>query len=498
MSTIQLNNLTFSYDGSHDAVFENVTLQFDTDWKLGLTGRNGKGKTTLLNLLLGKLPSYGSIQAKVNFEYFPYEISDKTKTVCEVIEQINPQYEEWKIQKELNLLNCDGLDFCRPFGTYSNGEQTKILLAVLFSKDGAFLLIDEPTNHLDRTGRQTLAQYLQKKASYIIVSHDKCFLDGCIDHVISINRSNIEIQSGNLSSYLANKRLRDDFETDENERLKADIRRLKDAGRQSSDWANKAEKGKYGGKQEKSGLRPDRGFIGAKATKVMKRASGLIDRAEKSAEEKSALLKNVDRESAVKIQNLCFFKNKLAIIKDLVIAYEGKKINERLSFEIDSGDRISLAGKNGCGKTSILKAFLGKIKPYAGSISYNQNLKISYVSQDTSFLNGSLNDFCLENKLDKTTLLGMLNKFGFEKTQFDKHLSAYSEGQKKKLLIAKSLCEQANLYLWDEPLNYIDIITREQIKKMLLNSNATMIFVEHDLDFCKTVASREITIQPAK
>lgn len=169
MSQISVNQLTFYYDGSYDSIFENVSFQIDTDWKLGLVGRNGRGKTTFLNLLLGKYEYIGSITSSVAFDYFPFEIADGTKLTIEIVEEVDPAYELWKICRELNLLQVDCEVLYRPFQTLSNGEQTKVMLAVLFSKENSFLLIDEPTNHLDGKGREVLAAYLKKKKASCIL-----------------------------------------------------------------------------------------------------------------------------------------------------------------------------------------------------------------------------------------------------------------------------------------------------------------------------------------
>ncbi|MDE6728090.1 MAG: ATP-binding cassette domain-containing protein, partial [Oscillospiraceae bacterium] len=146
MSLINIRNLSFGYDGSFEKVFENVNLQIDTAWKLGLTGRNGRGKTTLLKLLMEELEYTGEIVSSVDFEYFPYA-PDNSYLTIDVIRDISPQAEDWQIRRELGFLEADDELLYRPFDTLSNGEQTKVLLAALFLKEGRFLLIDEPTNH---------------------------------------------------------------------------------------------------------------------------------------------------------------------------------------------------------------------------------------------------------------------------------------------------------------------------------------------------------------
>ena len=141
MSLIQVSNLTFAYEGSHENIFENVSFQIDTNWRLGFVGRNGRGKTTFLNLLLGKYDYQGSISASVTFSYFPYSVEDKSILAIDAVEAMYPEYEYWKIQREMANLHLDDGVLYRPYDILSNGEQTKLQLAVLFSKENNFLLI---------------------------------------------------------------------------------------------------------------------------------------------------------------------------------------------------------------------------------------------------------------------------------------------------------------------------------------------------------------------
>lgn len=160
-----------------------------------------------------------------------------------------------------------------------------------------------------------------------------------------------------------------------------------------------------------------------------------------------------------------------------------------------NGDRIAIVGKNGIGKSSILKLIIGKEIQYNGEFKIANDLKISYISQNTDYLKGNLKHFALDNKIDESIFKAMLFKMGFSKWDFDTKIEEMSEGQKKKVLIAKSISEQANIYIWDEPLNYIDILTREQIEDSILKYNPTIIFVEHDKIFVEKVATKTITIE---
>ncbi|OVE68978.1 Lsa family ABC-F type ribosomal protection protein [Clostridium diolis] len=492
MSLINVTNLTFSYDGNYDTIFENVSFQIDTDWKLGFTGRNGRGKTTFLNLLLGKYEYTGNISTNVNFEYFPYEVEEEENFTIDVIKEISPNSMDWEIMKELSMLDIDDNVLYRQFYTLSKGEQTKALLAAMFLKENSFLLIDEPTNHLDAEARKKLSNYLRKKKGFILISHDRAFLDNCIDHVLSINKTDIEIQKGDFSSWWENKKRQDGYELAENEKIKKDINRLSESAKRTSSWSNEVEKSKKG--TTNSGSKLDKGYVGHKAAKMMKRSKSIENRREASIEEKSKLLKNIESSDSLKISQLVYHKNKLMELENVSIFYGDTMICKDINFSIEQGERISLKGKNGSGKSSIIKLICDENIKYTGTFRKGSGLKISYVSQDTSYLKGNLTNYALENSIDESLFKAILRKLDFSREQFEKDISSFSGGQKKKVLIAKSLCEKAHLHIWDEPLNFIDVISRMQIEELLLEYSPTLLFVEHDSEFCKNVATKIVEL----
>lgn len=289
MSQIIVNDLTFSYDTSYDNIFEHVSFMIDTDWKLGFIGRNGRGKTTFLNLLQGKYEYIGSITASVGFDYFPFQVENEEMETLKIIKDTIAPFIKWEkemeecmlyieegdedktleavkkygeiqeiyqahdgyiieelIEKELSSLKVDLSVLNRPFSTLSFGERTKIMLGALFLKKNNFLLIDEPTNHLDGKGREILGDYLRTKKGFILVSHDRAFLDRSIDHVLSINRTNIEVEKGNYSSWDHNRELKDHYEMERKEQLKKDIASLEVAARRTLGWSDKIEGTKIG------------------------------------------------------------------------------------------------------------------------------------------------------------------------------------------------------------------------------------------------------------
>lgn len=493
MSLINVNNLTFGYDGSLENVFEKVSFHIDTDWKLGLIGRNGKGKTTFLKLLLGKLEFQGTITKNVEFDYFPFEVPDKEKMAIEIVNEIAPNVEDWEILKELNLLKGNSEILYRSFHLLSGGEQIKILFISLFLKGNNFLLIDEPTNHLDKETQDNLVEYLNQKKGFILVSHDRNFLDKVVDHIIAINNTNIEVQKGNFSTWQENKQAQDSFELTQNERLRKDINKLEIASKNTANWSHKIEKSKYN--TTNSGSSIDRGYVGHQSAKMMKKSKVMEHRIEKAMEEKASLLKNIDRNDTLKITPLEARKNPLIVAKDLQIKYDNKTIFSKTAFEIKTGDRIAITGKNGVGKSSLLKLLLGDSLPYEGTLKIANDLKISYVSQGTEELKGNLKQFAKENKVEESIFKAMLSKMGIAKEEFEKDITQMSEGQKKKVLLAKSISESANIYIWDEPLNYIDILTRIQIEEAILKYQPTLIFVEHDDTFVQKVATKKVELK---
>lgn len=487
MSMIKIENLTFSYPSSYDPIFEQVNFQLDTNWKLGFVGRNGRGKTTLLNLLMGKYEYSGKISSTVTFDYFPYPVSDKERITEEILQEICPLAEDWERMRELSYLDVDPEVLWRPFETLSNGEQTKVLLAALFLNENHFLLIDEPTNHLDASARERVSAYLAKKKGFILVSHDRRFLDGCVDHILSINKTNIEVQSGNFSSWMENFQRQQAFEAAKNERLKKEIGRLKKAAKQSSTWSDKVEASKVGA--------ADKGYVGHKAAKMMKRAKTIEARQNKAMEQKSALLKNAETADELKMQPLKYHGDILASFSEVVVQYENRQVCKPVTLTIRGDQRILLEGKNGSGKSSLLKLLLQEPIAHTGIITTGAGLVISYVPQDASYLTGTLSEFAERNKLNESLFKAVLRKMDLQRVQFEKDMKDFSQGQKKKVLLAKSICEPAHLYVWDEPFNYMDVYSRMQIEQLIVKFSPAMVLVEHDLAFRNAVAPQIVQIE---
>jgi lincosamide and streptogramin A transport system ATP-binding/permease protein len=278
MAQIYVSHLTFCYEGSYDNIFEDVSFEIDSDWKLGFIGRNGRGKTTFLKLLLDEYKYQGTISSPMEFDYFPFEVDDPSRQTIDIVDSINSDYEFWKLCRELSLLKLDADILYQPFNSLSLGERTKVMLAVLFLRENNFLLIDEPTNHLDIRGRELVSNYLKSKKGFILVSHDKRFLDNCVDHILSINKTDIVVQKGNFSTWQENKERQDNFELMQDVKLRKDINHLEQAARQTANWSDKVEKTKIGDSHA------DTGRIGHLAAKMMKRSIATQTRRDRAVE----------------------------------------------------------------------------------------------------------------------------------------------------------------------------------------------------------------------
>ena len=485
---VSIRDLSFTYDGSYTPVFEHVSFNFDTSWRLGLIGRNGKGKTTLLRLLMGEMKPQGRIDMPLTPVYFPYPVEDDSASTREVMLSAAPDAEEWMLICELNQLDVDDSVLDRPFATLSKGEQTKALLAALFAREDAYPLIDEPTNHLDTHGRELVADYLRRKDGFLLVSHDRAFLNRCIDHVLSLNRSDVWVMQGDYDAWEARLNQQNEYELGRNETLRRDIRHLEESARRTAEWSNRVEATKIGSHTF------DRGAVGAQAAAMMKKSMSTLRRRERAIEEKRGLLHNVEKVGELKLTVLQHPKDVLISVTDGRVEYDGRTVCEGISFTLRRGERIALSGPNGCGKSSILKALVGQGGSLTGQISVAPNLVFSYVPQQTDDLRGSVDEFIRGNGVDETLFKAILRNMDFTRDLFERPIHHMSQGQKKKLLLARSLCIPAHVYVWDEPMNYIDVLSRVQLEGLLREYAPTLLLVEHDAVFLQRVCTRVITM----
>lgn len=530
MSNIKIQEMWFYYQDFYHPVFQDINLSLDSDWKLGLIGRNGRGKTTLLHLLSGTLqPSQGTIQSLTQPSYFPYEVDQTYTQTMDVIKEtvaglrtmeikmealVNLE-DQMPVEEYLKLLEAyefhrgyemeslilkemeqmelpvDLLD--RDFRTLSGGEKTSILIIALFLRKDTFVLLDEPTNHLDGQKKDALARYLKRKKAFILVSHNLEFLDQCIDHVLAINKADITLEQGNYSSWKRNMEQKEAFELRTEQRLLHDIALLERNAAKTRKWSDVGNKQKYD-------FACNARANGARA--YMQQAKRAEQQIQDNLDEKKQLLRNLEEEKQLQIMQIGS-EGCLLEMKQYSYSFPEctKPIIENLNFKLFSQERIGIAGRNGVGKSTLLKEIVSifrRTNLQDLAIWKQENINVAYAMQEPEFrvptayeLLQSMNRDDLFTERDRASyFLELCERFDLPEDFLFRPIETLSSGEKKKLDLARCICSESHILMMDEPLNYMDVNFREQLTKAILEKDLTVVFVEHDERFLKEVATR--------
>ena len=526
MSKILLSEMDFYYAEYFNPVFEQVNLVLDTDWRLGLTGRNGRGKTTFLKLLKGELePVRGMIVKETAMEYYPYEyetnytltmdvlkeiignlksqedameslLSRPTAVNLEKYGEIQESYAEaggyrmeGRIKKELYLMGLPEELLSREFAVLSGGERAKILMIALFLRPNTFILMDEPTNHLDIRGKQAIAAYLKQKSGFLVVSHDRQFLDEVSDHILAINKTNIELEKGNYSSWRENADKKEAYEFRTRTRLEKEIAVLEKGAVIRRNWAGIAEK-------EKNPYKTNNRGNSSRAAKFMRQAKNAEQEAREDIAMKKELLKNYET-----VPELGTFgqapltdleSGRLLLEIDRLTFGPGDfPLFQNFSMSISEGERIWLKGANGVGKSTLLRLIGGELESESVKCEADVRRSVSY--QEPLWQEGYAREK-IEDEAQWERFLMLCSCLDITEEMLKRPIQTYSSGEKKKADVARALSEENSLLLLDEPLNYMDVYFREQLEKAVLALRPTLVFVEHDVRFGSRVATRTINL----
>lgn len=525
MSTIICRNLSFSHPAPATDVFSHLELLIDTQWRAGLVGRNGRGKTTLMKLIARELtPDNGELIHALTTHYFPFHPSDPGATVFSIVKNAVAPFDAWerrletllaagteqalseyaelltqyerhggytidaRVAQALDRLDIDAGKHNRPFMSLSGGEQTRALIASLFVMDGCYPLIDEPTNHLDLAGREIVADYLADQHGFLVVSHDRAFLDSCIDHVVAIQREDVVVHAITYSEWLKLEREQQAFEQRRSDGLKREIRALSRASAQRREGALARERDKA--------PHVDKGYVGHRAAKQMKRALAIERRIERQIEERKSLLRNAEKSRTLKLDSDSRAARDLIVANNLTVLRDGRPLFEPVSFNLASGDRLAILGRNGSGKSSLLTALNGGAIDTAGVLKRSAALKIRSAAQIPTWTHGAVDDHLAAAGLDGTRFRHVMATIGVSGELLKHRLETLSAGELKKIELARTLLEPADVLIWDEPLNYIDVESRLQIEALILDAEPTLIFVEHDRYFIEQVATDVLALNP--
>lgn len=409
------------------------------------------------------------------------------------------QFDQWELERELNLMQVDTNLIWQPFNTLSGGEQTKVLLALSFINKDAFPLIDEPTNHLDEKSRIQVVRYLQKHSQgYIVVSHDRDFLNQITNHILAIEHTEIHLYQGNYASYEDTKEKRDKFNQEKNEKLRGQIKALNESRQRIKGYSLQSENNKKAS-AHKNEIHADinKGFFGHKAAKIMKRSKNIERRMDKDIQDRKGLMTNVESVPELEMNFQPNYHSTLLETRHLDLKVKDKKLFKDLNLIIRNRGIVSLEGKNGAGKSTFLKSILNKSTDvtYQGILNLTNGLRVSYLPQDFVEYSGTLAEFSQKEHLSYEKILNVLRKMGFPRSSFETRIEEMSIGQQKRVSIAKSLVEEADFYLWDEPANYLDVFNQDQLIDVLRKTKPAMLLVEHDEYFISQVASKRIELK---
>lgn len=482
---ILLKNVSFKYERMLKPIFHELNLSINENWKLGLLGKNGSGKTTFLNLLRKKLDFSGTIETPLEFKYFPnHPDYAENELTIDMLLRRTPSVESWEIEKELNFLELPYELLYQPFPSLSGGEQAKILLLELFLDKTTFPLIDEPTNNLDFHGRNLVADYLNKQTGYIVISHDEAFLNQFVDHVLSINKNTIDIIAGDVNTWRTELENSNNYTIEKNNQLKKEITRLKDSSQRISNWGDKRENFTNDASSRRL------------AAKQMKKSKAVQKRRENKIEEKSLLIDNVTTTAELEM-HVNIPRKKLIALRNFQILRNSQPLFKPINLDLLPEERLFLRGDNGVGKSTLLSFILNPTK-YETSGEYNIHLpsEISYLQQKSIAKKDYFSYFDSLDKEQKEVLWRILSELDLPSSKFHNFSTQqWSEGELKKISIAKNIFAPSELYIWDEVTNYLDIDVIYQLIAALNKNMPTMLAVDHNDKFVQDVATRTLTLE---
>lgn len=475
---LKVQDLSISFDGKQ--IFDNLNFIINDKEKVGLIGRNGCGKTTLFKILSGKIKDYeGEVSIPKGYKvgYLEQHLQFTQETVLEEACLALPEYKKeatWDAEKILTQLGFSEEDKQKSPQEFSGGWQIRLNLAKLLISEPNILLLDEPTNYLDIISIRWLKQFLKDyNGAIILITHDRTFMDEIIDHTIIIYRgSSIKITGNTQDMY---DKIATDEETYEKSRInlnkkKEQIQKYIDRFRYKARLA--------GGVQSK------------------------IKMVEKMGEmEKLANIESLDFD--FKYQEFTGNAN-MVNVDNLFFGYDkDKPLIKDLSFKIQKGDKICVIGKNGKGKSTLLKILIGELQKDKGDLVINAKTKIGYFGQtniDRLNLNNTIEEELrtVNIFLPRTTILSTAGKMLFSGDSAQKRISVLSGGEKSRVSLGKIILTPCNLLVLDEPTNHLDIESCEALCEAIENFKGASIIVSHNEYLLNNIANKLIVFDNDK
>ncbi|RLC33602.1 MAG: ABC transporter ATP-binding protein [Deltaproteobacteria bacterium] len=471
---ISIENVSKSFGGQ--ILFEGISFQINSRERIGLVGRNGHGKTTLFRMITGaQAPNSGNIVIPKNYRigHVRQHIDFKAATVLDegalgLPENERDQY--WKVEKILGGLGFSANDMQRHPGEFSGGFQVRLNLAKVLVSEPDLLMLDEPTNYLDIASIRWIERFLTSwPREILLITHDRSFMDKIVTHILGINRRKIRKIKGNTGKYYAG--IARDEEVYEKTRIN-DERRKKEIEQFITRFRAKARL----------------------ANMVQSRIKTL---AKMDRREKLESLKTLEFSFHAKP-----FQGKHVLSVDqLYFAYDaGKQLIENFSFSINSGDRICIIGKNGRGKTTLLKLLAGTLSPLRGTIRYNPSVTPGVFEQTN--IKSLVDSRTVEDEIlyanpamDRQAARNICGAMMFSGDNALKKISILSGGEKSRVMLGKLLATPVNLLLLDEPTNHLDMESSDSLLAAIDGFDGTVVMVTHNEMFLHALAQRLIVFE---
>ena len=516
-------NTVAKYFGAN-LILSNITFEVHQGERVGLVGRNGSGKSTILKLISGlepidkgniairkgatigyleQIPSYNeeytvkevlnlAFKDLMQLEKHMAELEKSMKTLAgeelsKILKQYSSSQEKYEVlggyekEEKFNRI-CKGLKFAdefldKQFSLLSGGEKTTVMLGKILLENPDILLLDEPTNHLDMDSLDWLENYLKEyKGTVVIVSHDRYFLDSAVSKIVEIEDLESKTYVGNYSEFIRQKEENITLELESYKEQQKKVQAMEDSIKTLRDWANRSGNEKFY----------------RRAASMQKRLDKM-EKADRPNTEKQNMklnLKSSGRsgEETIKLEGAC--KN----FYDKVLFYDANLL-------VTYGERVALIGPNGSGKSTMIRILLGEESITQGKIQLGTSVKVAYLPQNISFNDESqtiLQYFREDINILEGKAREYLAKFMFFGESVFKKVGSLSGGEKTRLKLSKLLYEDVNLLILDEPTNHLDIDSIETLEEALMDFKGTIFFISHDRYFINKLCSRIVALEDKK
>lgn len=456
---IQLNRITKSF--GERTIFTDVSFKIVDGEKVGIVGKNGAGKSTLIRIMMGVEEFESGTISGLRKEDIGYaeQIPRFTKMTL-LSEMVGVGVEEFQAKKVLFGLGFTDSDLSKNPNEFSGGETAKIALAKALLDEPRILILDEPTNHLDIYAIDFLEEFLKNyRGTVIAVTHDRHFLQNCVDKIVDIENLRATVYNGNYEKFVRLKRERREYELKAYEKQQEEIVKLEEFVRRNK--------------------------VRASTAKRARSRQNVLDRMERLAKPPS------EEAVRVRLQDAAESANRVLMLDRINF----KNIITNLDLEIRKGEKVGLIGRNGIGKSTLLKIIVGDLSADSGEIKVGNRVKVGYLSQGHEELNEeatALDELINEFNLPTERARAELARLDLGVQIVDKPISALSGGEKTRIALAKLILTGANFLILDEPTNHLDLPAREAIEAALRSFDGTILIVTHDRYLLDAVTTRVI------